>query len=120
MSDPMMQGPPAGDNPIEKNRSLFNPTDLAAMSQNGTLNPQMTVGDFIQDVLKVPLDAPLPQLMTALRKQSENASPMGKVQSMAGGEGPQGPPQGQPAPAPSQPPPGGGGLDSLMTGMGGR
>lgn len=113
MSDPMMGG--QRDNPIEANRSVLNPTDLAAMGQNGDIRPDMTVGDFIQNVLKVPLDAPLPQLMQALKKQSVNASPMGKVRSMAG--------QGQPgaAPQPQAPPPsGGGGLDSLMQGMGGR
>jgi hypothetical protein len=121
MSDPMQgrppQGPPqgpGGENPIEENRSLFNPTDLAAMGQNGQLSPDMTVGDFITGVLKVPLDAPLPQLMAALKKQSDTASPMGKVQAMAGPQ--QGPPPGG---QPASPPPGGGGIDSLMQGMGG-
>ena len=123
MGDPMMGGgppaggPPAGGgNPIEENRSVLNPTDIAAMGQRGTIRPDMTVGEFVTDVLKVPLEAPLPHLMQALKKQSVNASPMGKVQSMAGGGGP----QGQPPAEPSQPPPGGGGLDSLMSGMGGR
>lgn len=130
MSDPMMQGAPAGpgpggpapggENPIEANRSALNPTDLAAMSQNGTIRADMTVGDFIQNVLKVPLDAPLPQLMMALKKQSDTASPLGKVQAMAG-QGQPGPGQPGPAPSPQSPPPsGGGGLDSLMSGMGGR
>lgn len=130
MSDPMMgggpppQGPPPGgmgSNPIEENRSVLNPTDLAAMSQNGDIRPDMSVGDFIQNVLKVPLDAPLPQLVSALKKQGQNATAMGKVQSMGGppqGQPPSGPPPG--GPPPGGPPSGGGGIDSLMQGMGGR
>lgn len=126
--NPMGQGSPmggenprGGENPIEQNRSAFNPTDLAAMKQQGTIGPDMTVRDLIEGVLKVPLDAPATALADALRKQSQNADPMGKVQNMAGPqqgpprEGPQGPQEPQRGQEPA-----GGGLDDLMRQTGGR
>jgi hypothetical protein len=99
-------GNPMGDNPIERNRSAMNPTDMAAMMDQGTVRPDMTVKDLIEGVLKVPMDAPATELLQALRRQNQNANPLGKMQNMAR--------EGQPGSGPAPQPPRRGGLDELM------
>lgn len=103
---PGMGGPPP--DPVEANRSIFNGTDAAVMKTQGAIGPQMTVGDLITKVLKVPLDAPAGALVDAIQKQAQNANPIAKMQNIAGAAG---------APPGSQmPPPGmGGGMGAPPT-----
>lgn len=119
------QGAPAPsgpNNPIDQNRSVLNPTDMAYMKSAGA-GGEMTIEDLVTNVLRVPggTQAPVSSLVQALRKQSENAQMSGKMKNMAMGMGqkpaPQGPPMGmmagrRPAPAgmgANTPAPGGGG-----------
>lgn len=112
------QAPPRGQNPVEANRSVMNPTDLATMASRGDIRQGMTVRNFIEDVLKVPIDAPVQALAQATQKQAQNADPMKKMGNIAqSGPGrpgapprPQGPPQAGPQGAPA------GGLAALMGG----
>ena len=109
---PVPQGAPQGADPLEANRSVLNPMDATAMLQKGTINQNMTIKDFIENVLKVPggVDAPLPALLDALNRQRQNASGIGKMHNIAQqtnsqprGMAPQMPPQGNPQAAPTPP-----------------
>ena len=115
-----MGGPPPGPkNPMDANRSVLNPTDATMMSQKGQLSKDMTVKDLILNVLKVPLEAPASELVAALKRQVQNASPTGKIQAMAGGPGappPGGQMPGRPPMAPRDPQ--SQGLSDLMGRMG--
>lgn len=109
MSDiprPPMGGPPAppmgGQDAMSANRSVMNPTDMAAMRQTGTVKPGMTVRDLIEKVFKVPIDAPVEQLTQAIQRQGQNQTGIGKVGAMAQGGAP---PMGPPAPGAAPPMP---------------
>lgn len=112
---PTAKPPMGGNDAISQNRSVMNPTDMAAMTQQGTVNPKMTVGDLITKVFKVPLDAPVSALTEAIRRQGQNrtgigkmgamANPVGSAQGPRNGQGPQGAmanrmPQGRPGAVP--------------------
>ena len=109
MSDIMGGMPPRGTpspggstpkDPISANRSIMNPVDMAAMGQQGTVKPGLTIRDYIEKVIKVPIDAPVEQLAEAIKRQGQNQSGIGKVGAMAQG----GPPQmGQPPQRPPMP-----------------
>ena len=60
--------------------------------------------DYIEKVIKVPIDAPVQQLAEAIKRQGQNQSGIGKVGAMsqAPGKG-QSPGMGQPAPRPPVP-----------------
>lgn len=116
--------PPSGD-AMSANRSVMNPVDMAAMTQNGTVNEGMTVKDLIEKVFKVPIDAPVKALVEAIKRQNVNKDGIGKVGAMAtprpvgsamgprNGTGPNSMmPQGQPSAAPISRPPQG--LADLM------
>ena len=107
MSD-IMGGMPPGPQPptarpqpnaMNQNRSIMNPTDMAAMTQTGTVNPNMTVKDLIEKVFGVPIDAPVSALTEAIKRQGQNKTGIGKMGAMAQGAGPQ---MGQPTPPPMQ------------------
>lgn len=103
MSSPM---PPMGQNQMEKNRSPFNAVDATMMAQRGQIRQDMTVKDFIEQVIKVPLTAPFTELVKALKNQVAQKNPVAKAQSL-GGQPPQAPPnnpqaQGGPPPQPVQ------------------
>lgn len=101
---PMAQ--PGGRDAMSANRSIMNPIDTAAMAQTGTIKPGMTVRELIENVFKVPIDAPVEQLTQAIKRQGQNQTGIGKVGAMAQG----GPPQMGPAPprpAPQGPAPAG-------------
>lgn len=111
-------------NPMERNRSVLNPRDAAYMKKSGQISQNMTVADFVQNVLKTPLDAPFPQLIVNLRKLAENKDSLGKARNIAAEAG--GPPAtGGPRGVPENPMPQGRkpavseGLSGLMAGMGG-
>ena len=116
----MGQAPAAKPNAISQNMSAYNPSDLGQMAQTGAINKDMTTGDFITKVLRVPLTAPLPQFLGALKTQLGNRNMAGKARSMSG-QGPQGPsPAAPPAPQrPMQPAPTGGGMAELSKRTGG-
>ena len=92
----------------------MNPVDTAAMAQTGAIKPGMTIKDYIEKVIKVPIDAPVQQLAEAIKRQGQNQSGIGKVGAMSQapgmgqppGMGPQRPPmpnrmqQGRPAAVP--------------------
>jgi len=121
MAFPMPQQPPAGANAgamqTEQRalgtQSILNPTDASMMAQNGTIDPSMTVDDFLKNVLKIDPQGPVTQLIDAYKTQSQNANPAHKMSAIAGDSGgpaPTGQPQAPPAPA------GGGGLRSILGG----
>ena len=85
---------------ISANRSMLNPQDAAVMSgPQGGMRPGMTIEEFLGQLGLSPQD-PIEKLVEVQKMQLKNASPMGKMDSMAGGPG-----MGT-APAPSAPPPG--------------
>ena len=102
MQTPNPQNPQNPQNPIEANRSIMNPMDAAAMAQKGTINPNMTVKDFIEGVLHISVEAPLTQFVQALQKQQQNATGIGKMHNIAQ-SAPQGAPQQMPQ-MPQRPP----------------
>jgi len=92
--------------------SIFNPTDASMMAQDGTIDPNMTVDDFLKNVLKVDPQGPVTQLVDMYKQQSSMANPVNKMAAIAGGTQ-----QRQPqAPAPGPQPMQGGGLRSLLGG----
>lgn len=101
--------PPRGGsdpgNPIERNQSVFNPTDMAGMISNGQVQKGMSVKDLIENVFKVPIDAPAQALVAAVKRHAQTKDMGGKVRAMSqqrqGAAGP--PPQ---RPGASRPPQG--------------
>lgn len=134
MSDMMQRAPAGGQAPpsplakpnaITSNLSAINPADAGLMAQSGTINKNMTVKDWIENVLRIPITAPVTELIGALKSQVQNRNMAGKAKSMgqsapqsAPMQRPQGmAPQGAPPrPAPSAPQ-GGGGVSGLMNAM---
>ena len=110
------QGLLSKPNAITNNMSALNPADVGLMAQTGTINKNMTIKDWIETVLKVPITAPVTELAGALMKHGKNRTMIGKAQSMAQqaprpgmGAGMRSSPQ----PAPQQ----GGGLQGLMSAL---
>lgn len=124
MSDSMQGGQPDARQAMEQNRSLLNPTDAAAMAQQGKIRGDMSVRELFAN-LGIDVDGPATQLIKFSQKQMENAKMGKKMQSMAaarpapeppaGGPAQGGPPPGGGGPAPG----GGGGLEELIRMQGG-
>lgn len=138
MSDPMGAMPPKsgmppqglpmsggrGPSPVEKNLSVFNPTDAALMGVSGKMTPNMSVRDFLAQQ-GIDVDGPVTQLVELAKRQMANADPLTKMRNIAadsslkqGGQPPTMPgvkpmvaPPGQPAPA---------GMEGLLNKLGGR
>ena len=125
MSDPMSRGAPMGNpkaaaSAIAQNRSVFNPTDMAAMGQTGDVTANMTIAQFFS---KFGIDVnrdPVTKLAQFTQDQLSKANPMNKMSAIAGGS-PSGAPSpgqagggGQSAPVGNGPPPAG--LADLMRG----
>lgn len=91
---------------VKQNMSIFNPVDAAAMREGGQFSPDMTVRDFFAQQ-GVDVDGPVTQLLQFVKDQAKKASPLGKMQAIAGGGQP---PQPQAGQGPSAPPPELGGL----------
>ena len=112
MSD--MQRPPSGGNAITDNLSVANPNDAAYMVQSGAITQDMSMKDYLESVYKLPITSPVKAFAEAIKSQTMQRKPMGKMQAMAGNTG---------RPASVQRPPSGGmGASSGMgsaTGMSG-
>lgn len=109
-SKPMPQGMPrAGGDPMsamKQNMSIFNPVDATAMRESGEITPQTTIREFFASK-GVDVDGPVSQLVQFVQDQAKKASPLGKMQAIAGqGQGPQ----------PQAPPPDLGGMIKGMRG----
>ena len=98
---------------VKQNMSIFNPVDAAAMKESGQFSSNMSIRDFFAQQ-GVDVDGPVTQLLQFAKDQAKKASPLGKMQAIAG----QGaPPAGQQAgQAPSEPPPELGGLLQKLRG----
>jgi len=125
MSDMMMGGgmqpDPAEDaaaQNVAQNRSMLNPTDGAFMAQSGQVNPDMTVGQFIENTFHVKWEDPLAKLQEAAKSQLKNRTPAGKMNALAGGAQGAPPPGGMPPGGQPPMPQGGGGMDEMMAQMG--
>lgn len=101
---------------MEEQRSVFNPTDVAAMTKQGKLNPRMSVIDYLGQ-LGIDPNGPATQLVQFAKQQMQKRNPMNKMQALAGSSP-------RPAPGPQQAPPqappqggGGGGLSDLLNKM---
>lgn len=82
--------------PISANRSALNPNDAAIMSKQ--MQPGMTIRDFLAKFGLSP-DDPVEKLVEMQKNQIQNATPVGKMESMAG-PGPGAPPGGMAPPEP--------------------
>ena len=119
MSSPMAppMAPPQGD-PIKETMSPLNGPDAMLMQKSGQTNPQGSFGEFMESSFGIKWEDPIPVAMEKMKGAAQNASPTGKMKSMAGqapaNQAPQMPqrpmPQGRPMAAQ-------GGLESLMGGM---
>lgn len=112
-------GPSAAVAGVEKNRSILNPTDAATMGARGQMDPNMSIRDWLGQ-FGVDVEGPVGQLQQFMKKQSQNANPLTKMQNIAQSGG--GAPGGAPRPPTGGPPPMGGappqqGVQDLMGGM---
>lgn len=118
MADMMNQGAmnKGGANAIKNNMSIFNPTDIAAMSQGelgqGLQNAarqgkELTIADGL-NMLGLRPEDPLQKLIDFGMKNIQNANPVDKFKNIAKETGGGQPPTGQP--------PTGGGMQDLMQG----
>lgn len=89
---------PPGGNAMAANRSIMNPTDMAAMATTGRVKQGMNIKDYIEKVIGVSVEAPVEQLAEAIKRQGQNQTGLGKVGAMS-----QAPSMGQPAPRPPMP-----------------
>lgn len=99
--------------PISANRSMFNPADVGAMRQQGGIQPGMQIKDLLAQFGLTPED-PVEKLAQVMKSQVQNASPIGKMENMAGQPAPSGAGLGgEPSlGSPPRPP-----MDRLMNGM---
>jgi hypothetical protein len=85
---PIAKPPGANNNPIDRNRSVFNPTDVGYMKsayQGGAGGGnEPTIEEFVTQILKVPggTGAPVSALVSALSQHRQNTSAAGKMQNM--------------------------------------
>jgi hypothetical protein len=96
---------------VKENMSIFNPVDATVMRESGQFPPDMTIRDFFAQQ-GVDVDGPMTQLLQFVKGQAQKASPLGKMQAIAGGAGQQG------GGEPSAPPPELGSLIQKMRGQG--
>lgn len=116
--------PMRGTDPMSANRTGFNPADMAFMAKSGQVSPDMTFGEFMETSFGIRPEDPLQEAVQKMKKNVQNASPMGKMQNMAQGAGsrapeqgmPQAPPQGgqKPMPQGRKPMVQSGGLEGLI------
>lgn len=106
MSNAQIPPMPGGD-ALTQNRSMLNPGDAAMAMEEGSIGPDMTVGQWFGQ-MGITMDMPVTEALEKMKMQSQNATGLGKAQSMAGGA-PPGPPPGMGG---GMPPPTG--LDGLM------
>ena len=105
--------------PIAATMSPLNPGDAMIQKKTGQVSADMTFGQFMESSFGIKWDEPLQSAMQKMKGAAQNASPMGKMQSMSK-MGAQAPPANQAPGMPQRPMPQGrpmaaqGGLESLM------
>ena len=109
-----MSDPYATEEKVRGNMSVFNPTDIAMMGQNGVLRPDMTVRQYLETV-GIDVDGPVTQFRDAANDQMQKADGGNKMKAIGGAPGMGQAPQ-QPRPQQGRPPQGRGVADLL--GMG--
>lgn len=122
---PAPGGAPPGGGGMASKMSMFNPTDVAAKASRGDLNQNQTVGQFLQKNFGVSPQDPVQKLFQSIKGQAQNSTALGKIGgpptpggARPGAPPPAGPaPGGAPAPRPAAPAPGG--MQGLMSKMGG-
>jgi len=96
------QGAP-GQSAVRDNMSPLNGADRAYMQSRGQ-SDNMSIKDYIEQVVKVPINAPVAALKAAMQKMGQNATMQGKARNVAAqspmGGGMSAPP---PRPMPQQP-----------------
>lgn len=98
---PMRGGAPPADQTMESMRSPLNPTDMAAMQEQGPpIDPNQTTVREVLAMQGIDVDGPVSQLVKFSRKQMQNADMGNKMQAMG---------QSAPAPNPMDQKMGGGG-----------
>lgn len=109
-----------GGNAVQKNMSIFNPTDGLLMGKSGQMGPDKTIREgFSAMGLDVDKNT-MADLSKFVGEQAQKANPMNKMRNMGGAGSPPGAGAAPPMPpAPPQNNPGGQEktLDSLMKGM---
>lgn len=118
---PQGGNPMRGNDPMSANRTGLNPADMAFMAKSGQVRPDMTFGEFMETSFGIRPEDPLQEAVQKMKKNVQNASPMGKMQNMAQGAGPRAPEQGAPPQGAQKPMPQGrkpmvqsGGLEGLI------
>ena len=102
-------------------QSPLNPGDAQLMKKSGQVNPEGTFGEFMEGSFGIKWEDPVKVAMQKMQSAAKNASPEGKINTMAGSGGPPQGPKNQ-VPGISKPMPQGrpmaaqGGLGSLMGG----
>jgi len=94
------QAKPATGQALENSRSLMNPTDVVAMTQQGRLSPDMSIRDLFSQ-MGVDVDGPITQLARMKADQMQKAMPSYKMNQMANSQAPgmgMGPSRRQPVP----------------------
>lgn len=110
-------GPEAMAGKINANKSALNPTDAAMMKQDGEIDPNMSVRDYLGK-FGIDADGPVSQLLEMYKAEKQKSGMQGKMSALGGGPGMGQPPQASPPPSPggAMPSGGGGGLDALLGG----
>jgi len=96
---------------VNANKSALNPMDASMMKQDGEIDPNMPIRDYLQK-FGIDVEGPVSQLLEMYKNEKQKAGMQGKMGAIAGGPG-----MGQPSPAPRSPapaPPGGGGMGALL------
>jgi hypothetical protein len=116
MSSAMTQGPPPGMPPpggdaLTKNRSMLNPVDAGMAIDSGAIGPNMTVGQWFEQ-MGIKWETPVPEALEKIKMQASNSTGLGKARNMAPPGAPPGMPPGGAPPGMGGPPPAG--LDGMM------
>ena len=130
MSSPMMpppggggMPPSGGQDPLKAMMSPLNGPDAALMKKSGQSTGEGTFGEFMEGSFGIKWEDPMQVAVQKLKGAAGNATPQGKMKSMAGMAGGGAPPMNQVPGMPQRPQPAGrpmaaqGGLESLMGGM---
>ena len=85
--------PPGLEGQVKGMRSIMNPADVSMMKQDGDIDPNMTVIEFLEQ-MGIDPQGPASQFKDFAMKQMENANPLNKMRGLAGGGLPAGAPPG--------------------------
>ena len=90
-----LPGGPGLESKVKGMRSIMNPADVSMMKQDGDIDPNMTVIEFLEQ-MGIDPQGPASQFKDFAMKQMENANPLNKMKGLAGGGSPPGVPPGAP------------------------